>query len=335
MSRLAQLKKSRGENLKQLQKKLEDSKQGGGGRAQDPRIWKPKFNKDKGKGRCVIRFLPSKHGDPFVVQQTYSFNGKGGNFYDLARRGFDLEDPVQIAAINAFRKAKAEGDQGLKDRAIAWLPKSRYFANIYVVKDEEAPENEGKVFIFEYGPAIHGFIDKAINPEFDDVKELDPFDLWGGADFIIRMIGKEIPDRKTGKKVMVPNYDESGFGKRSEFMQGDEEILEQIFEQTHDLSEFHDVSKVKSFDEVAERFEKVTGHAYNWLEDGATSQHEEKTQRQEEMEQSQEPQKGVDQHRQEDDNDDEPPFEPDQKSSEPDDEDPVAKFRRLASQSKK
>lgn len=343
MSKLAQLRKSRGSNLKQLQKKLEDSKQQSGGTTRDDRIWKPKFNKEKGKGRCVVRFLPAKTGEPFAERSNYSFTGRGGNFYDVARRSDGLEDPVQIAAISAFRQAKATGDEALKKRAIGWLPKSRYFANVYIVKDEEVPENEGKVFVFEYGPAINSFIEKAINPEFDDVEPFDPFDLWAGADFTIRMVGKDIPDKKTGKKVTVPNYDESSFGQPSEFMGGDEEVLEQIFEQTYDLTEFSGTDKMKSFEDVAARFEKVTGHPYNWLDDGATEERSQKIDEDQEREEQQAPDPNVDKHRakeEQEDSDDIPFGDTDKNPTKedapaPEDEDPVAKFRRLASQSKK
>lgn len=325
MANLAALKKKRGSNLKKLQEKLEQSSQGG--RPRDERIWKPKFNAEKGKGTCIVRFLPASDGDPFVEEMTYSFNGPGGNFYGLARQTLGEDDPIQIAAINAFRKAKTDEDKNLREQAKKFLPKRQYYANVYIIKDQEVPENEGKVMIWKFGPAIYKKVKAAIQPEFDDVDPMDPFDLWDGADFKIRMVGTEIPDSKTGKMITVPNYDNSEFDKQSEFMDGDEDHLEEIVEKTYDLSEFIDPEKFDSFEKAAERFKTVTGKPYNWLTSDGVEEHVQEKEQSREMDQQQDNDSGVDQHREEP--------QPESKEEEPDDdeEDPVEKFRRLAGQS--
>lgn len=333
MSKLSQLKKNRGANLKNLQKQLEQASQGGGA-PRDERIWKPKFNAEKGKGTAIVRFLTPKEGDPFVEVKSYSFVGPGGNFYDLALQTVGEKDPVQLAAISAFRKAKSDGDERLREKAKKWLPKSQFYANVYVIKDEENPENEGKVKIFQFGKQIYSFIEKAIQPEFDDVDPMDPFDFWEGADFRIRMVGREIPDSKTGKKVKVPNYENSEFDRQSEFMDGDEDEIEAVFDQTHDLSEFVAPEKFKSFDDVAKRFKDAMGHPYNWLSADAVEEHVEEKVQNDRLNDEQDNDDGSDQYREE----------PSQKAaqSDPDpsdeddddDDDPVAKFRKLAQRSK-
>lgn len=326
MSKLAALKKKSSANLKKLQEKLESQNQSNGPR--DERIWKPKFNKDKGKGTAIVRFLIPKEGDPFVEVKTYSFSGPGGNFYDLARCTIGEEDPVQIAAINMFRKAKAEGDEELKKSAKKFLPRSVYYANVYVIKDEENPENEGKVMIYEFGRQIFGFIEKLLKPEFDDVDPSDPFDYWEGRTFKIRMVGREIPDNRTGKKVLVPNYENSEFDPISAFMDGDEEKIEAIYEQTHDLSSFVDPSKFKSFDEVAAQFRKVTGKPYNWLSEEGVAEHVESKVEDRKLDQEQDNDDGSDDYR------DEPQVDDSGDSDDRDDgdqeESPVERFRRLA-----
>lgn len=270
MSKLAALKKNKGSNLKKLQEKLE---QQSSNRPVDERIWKPKFNKEKGKGTCIVRFLTPKEGDPFVEVKSYQFVGPGGNYWDLALQTIGEKDPIQLAAINAFRKAKNEGDASLKEYAKKFLPKSTFYANVYIVKDEEVPDNEGKVKIFQFGPQIFEFIQKSIQPEFDDVDPFDPFDFWTGADFKIRMVSREIPDKKTGNKIVVPNYENSEFDKSSEFLDGDEDAIDAVYQQTFDLSEFVAPEKFKSFDEVAEQFKKVTGKPYNWLSQEGLDEH--------------------------------------------------------------
>lgn len=321
---LASLKKKRGANLKKLQEKLEQSS----GAPKDARLWKPKFNADKGKGSYTVRFLPTKDGDPFIEQLSYSFTGPGGNFYGLARQGIGEDDPVQIASINTFRKAKADGDAGLKEHAKKWLPKRKYYANVYVIKDGEVAENEGKVFIWQFGPAVYKFIKEAIQPEFDDQKAIDPFDLWEGSDFNIRLVGTEIPDSRTGNMIKVPNYDKCSFATSpSEFMDGDEEVLEKIIDSTYDLTEFNDPSKVDSFEKVAERFKVVTGKPYNSLTQEGIDESVAEEENKIEMQNNQDNSSPVKE-----------PDEPKEKeveldTSDEEDEDPVAKFKRLARQS--
>ena len=327
MSKLSALKKKRGSNLKALQEKLEQSNQGGG-KQRDERIWKPKFNKDKGKGVCVVRFLPASEGEPFVQQLSYSFNGPGGNFYGLARATIGEEDPVQIAAINGFVKAKNEGDAQLKEQTKKFLAKRQYFANVYIIKDEEVPENEGKTFIWQFGPAIYKKVEAAIQPEYDDEAAMDPFDLWDGADFKIRMKGTTIPDSRTGKSVLVPNYDDSEFMKASEFMDGDEEQLEVIVDKTYNLSEFIDPKLFDSFDKVAERFKKVMGKPHTWLSAEGVKEHIEDKKQEKEMDEEQDNDSGVDQHRENTKAADPEPA--DNESGNEEEEDPVARFRRLA-----
>lgn len=320
MSKLAQLKKSRGANLKKLQEKLEQANQGGAPR--DERIWKPKFNPEKGKGTAIVRFLTPKDGDPFVELKTYSFNGPGGNFWGNARQTIGEDDPVQIAAINGFRKAKAEGDERLKEECKKFLPRSQFYANVLVIKDEENPENEGKVKIFQFGKQIYSFIEKAIEPEFDDVDPMDPFCYWGGANFRIRMVGREIPDSRTGKKIMVPNYEQSGFDSPSELFDGDEDAIDEIFQQTFDLTEFIAPEKFKSFDEVAELFKKVMGKPYNWLSTDGVEEHVQEKMTEQKMEEEQAPDPMLQEKHQ--------PEETVLDTSDDEDEDPLAKFRRLA-----
>ena len=335
-SRLSQLKKKRGNNLKELQQKLENSS--GSGRPRDERIWKPKFDKDKGKGSCTVRFLPAKEGDEFVEVMSYSFNGPGGNYYDLALQTIGEKDPVQIAAINMFRKAKTEDDKKLYNEAKKLLPKRKYYANVYIVKDGEVPENEGKVFIWEFGPAIFKKIKEVIQPEFEEDDEpMDPFDLWTGAELKIRMVGTEIPDSRTGKMITVPNYDKTTFDDPSEFMDGDEDKLEEIVEMTHDLSEFIDPEKFKSPKEVADRFKKVTGKDYRHYDPEFVGEHIEEEEQEEKLEEEQDNDTGVDKHRPKE----EPENEEQEQESEGDDEkdeeeedDPVARFRKLAGQNK-
>lgn len=322
----SKLKKQRGKNLSKLTEKLESLNKGGGGQ-KDERFFKPGFDRNEGKGYAVIRFIPNKFGDPFIRVFSHSFKGPGGWYFENSLSTFDEKDPVGISNSLYWKKGEEEGNESLKNVARERKRNTRYYANVYVIKDTVSPENEGKVMIYEFGPQIFKLIEAAAKPEFEDDDPLDPFDMWEGADFKIKIVGREIPDRRTGKKVIVPNYENSEFARPSEFFEGDDEKKEEIFNQTYDLSEF---SKVKTFEELAARFKAVTGEEYNALEGGDPADSVvERLQQQAKMEKEQDNEPNVG--KSEEAKDDTPPFDMDDDSD--DEHDDVLKmFEQLANQ---
>lgn len=258
------LKSARGSNLAKLTEKLETLNKGNSTQ-KDERIFKPGFDKKEGKGYAVIRFLPSKSSDPFVRVFNHAFNGAGGWYIENSRSTIGEDDPVGISNTLYWKKGEAEGNESFKNIARKRKRNTKYFANVLVIKDTINPENNGKVMIYEFGGQVFKLIEAAAKPEFEDEQPIDPFDMWTGADFKIKIVGREIPDSRTGQKTLVPNYENSEFASPSELFDGDDTKKEELFSQTHDLSEF---LKVKGFDELAERFKKVTGDDYNALESG-------------------------------------------------------------------
>lgn len=258
------LKSARGSNLAKLTEKLETLNKGNSTQ-KDERIFKPGFDKKEGKGYAVIRFLPSKSSDPFVRVFNHAFNGAGGWYIENSRSTIGEDDPVGISNTLYWKKGEAEGNESFKNIARKRKRNTKYFANVLVIKDTINPENNGKVMIYEFGGQVFKLIEAAAKPEFEDEQPIDPFDMWTGADFKIKIVGREIPDSRTGQKTLVPNYENSEFASPSELFDGDDTKKEELFGQTHDLSEF---LKVKGFDELAERFKKVTGDDYNALESG-------------------------------------------------------------------
>lgn len=270
---LKALKQRNKNGLAKLQKKLEENTSSGFTR--DERLYKPKFNQEKGKGSVILRFLPPKDMDcdPIIEVKSHQFKGKNGFYWNNSlaslrdEDGKEMSDPVKIACINAWVKRKATSDERYRDIAMNFMEKRTYYANVLIIKDEEQPDLEGKVMIYQFGPQIMDIINGAIKPEFEDENPIDPFDLWDGADFIIKMVGRQIPDRKSGKQVMVPNYEKSVFAAPSEFMEGNDEAKIEYVQKTYLINEFIAPDKFKSFDQLAEQFKKVYGQPYNWLSD--------------------------------------------------------------------
>jgi hypothetical protein len=131
--------------------------------------------------------------------------------------------------------------------------KLQYIANIYVIKDPANSDNDGTVKLFKFGKKIFDKLNEKMNPEFEDETAVNPFDLWEGANFKL----------KIRKVEGYQNYDKSEFDSSAP-LSGDEDDLERIWKQEYNLSEFLNDKNFKSYDELKARLNKVLG-----LEDGS------------------------------------------------------------------
>lgn len=236
----AQYKKNRANSVDALAKAAEESVSGKKN-FDDSRYWKPTVDKD-GNASAVIRFLPSKNPDenPWVTIFKHGFKGPTGQWYfELSRTTIGEDDPV--GDLNT--KAWAAGDkQAARDRK----RKLVYVSNIYVVKDPGNPENEGKVFLYEYGKKIFEKLKDAMTPEFEDETPIIPFDMFEGADFKFRQ-----------RKVEGwPNYDKCELAAQAPLSE-DEAELERIFESMYDLQELVDPKNFKSYEELQIKLNRV------------------------------------------------------------------------------
>jgi hypothetical protein len=86
-----------------------------------------------------------------------------------------------------------------------------------------------------------------MQPQFEDEEPINPFDLWKGADFKIKIqtIGG------------YWNYDKSEFASASILGSYDDEKLEEIWKQQYSLKEFTDSSNFKSYEKLEERLNMV------------------------------------------------------------------------------
>jgi hypothetical protein len=140
------------------------------------------------------------------------------------------------------------GVEANKEVARKQKRKLQYIANIYVVRDPGNPDNEGKVFLFKFGKKIFDKINEAMNPEFDDESPVNPFHLWEGANFKL----------KIRKVEGYTNYDKSEFDDAAPLSKDDDD-LEKIWKSEYALSEFLDEKNFKSYDELKTRLNKVLG----------------------------------------------------------------------------
>tara|TARA_B100001250_G_scaffold414552_1_gene453800 strand:+ start:4636 stop:5523 length:888 start_codon:yes stop_codon:yes gene_type:complete len=210
----------------------------------DERIWKPQLDKT-GNGYAVLRFLPASDGEdlPWAKLWSHAFQGPTGQwFIENSLTTLNQKDPVSEHNTVLWNS----GVESDKEIARKQKRKLQYYSNVYIVTDTKNPENEGKVFLFRYGKKIFDKLMEAMQPQFDDEEAIDPFNLWKGANFKLKI-------RKVDG---FWNYDKSEFEKPSALKDNDDE-LENIWKSQHSLADFTAPTNFKSYDELKTRLDTV------------------------------------------------------------------------------
>lgn len=240
---LADLRKSRGQDLTSITKALQKMSDGG---QKDDEADFFKLQKDKaGNASAVIRFLP-KHPDdelPWVQLYSHGFQGPSGRWYiENSRTTLGESDPVS----EENRKLWSTGLESDKELARKQKRKLNYIANILVVSCPTQPELEGKTMRFKFGKKIFEKIMDKIQPTFEDEAPVNVFDAFEGADLKLRMRQVE----------GYPNYDTSVFSEPKPIDHDEERILE-VLNSMKPLKEFVDPAKFKSYDELKKKYNQV------------------------------------------------------------------------------
>lgn len=239
------MKKNRANNFEKLTTELTKLEQPKQGSQEDKRFWKPEVDK-AGNGYAVIRFLPSPTNEdvPFVRVWDHGFQGPNGWYIEKSLTTLGHKDPVSEYNTQLWQTGTKE------NQAIVRKQKRRlyFISNIYVVADSKHPENEGKVFLYQYGKKIWDKINAAMNPEFEDESPINPFDFWEGANFKLKIRNVE------GYR----NYDKSEFEEKAPLLDDDEK-LEALWKQEYSLVEFLDPKNFKPYDDLKARLYKILG----------------------------------------------------------------------------
>jgi len=249
MSSFANLKRNRSDFAK-LTKAVEQTTQSSeGGSKDDNRFWQPEVDK-AGNGMAVIRFLPAPQADgddalPWVRVFSHGFQGPGGWLIDNCLTTLNEKCPV-CEHNNTLWNSGIEAN---KDIARKQKRKLSYVANILVISDPSNKENEGQVKLFKFGKKIFDKITEAMNPEFADETPVNPFDLWEGANFKLKIRNVE------GYR----NYDKSEFAEKSALYDGDDAKLEELWKSEFGLKEFLERKNFKSYDQLKQRLDKALG----------------------------------------------------------------------------
>jgi hypothetical protein len=219
------------------------------GSKEDTRFWQPEVDK-AGNGMAVIRFLPApsidgEDGLPWVRVFNHGFQGPGGWYIENSLTTLNQKDPVSEYNSTLWNS----GIEANKEIARKQKRKLTYIANILVISDPANPSNEGQIKLYKFGKKIFDKISEAMNPEFADETPVNPFDMWEGANFKLKIRNVE------GYR----NYDKSEFADKSALFDGDDSKLEELWKQEYSLKEFLEPKQFKSYEVLKARLDKVLG----------------------------------------------------------------------------
>ena len=211
----------------------------------DERYWRPELDKS-GNGYSIVRFLPAPNGEdlPWARMWNHGFQGPGGWYIENSLTTQGKKDPVSEYNSRLWNS----GIEANKEVARKQKRRLNYTSNVYIVKDPANPQNEGQVRLYRYGKKIFDKINDLMNPEFEDETPVNPFDLWEGANFKM----------KIRKVEGFSNYDKSEFDTPSALLEDDNK-MEEIWNSEHSLKELVSDDKFKSFDELKEKLDRVLG----------------------------------------------------------------------------
>ena len=156
-----------------------------------------------------------------------------------------IGQPDPVGELNS--RLWNSGIESDKDTARTQKRRLHYVTNIYVVSDSANPENEGKVFLYKFGKKIFDKIMDVMQPQFADEEPINPFDLWSGANFKLKIRNVE------GYR----NYDKSEFESSSALAEDDK--LETVYGLVNPLNEFTDPKNYKTYDELKAKLMRVLG----------------------------------------------------------------------------
>lgn len=238
----------RRQDSSKLQAQLAALKGGNGFSKEDPKEWKIKTDA-AGNGEALIRFLPSKTEDglPIVKLVNHSFKVNGKWYWEnCSSTHGDFDSCPVCKYIN-------EKDLYNTDKTEWQLIKRKasYYANILVLKDPQAPENEGKVCKFRFGQKIYDKIVAMVNVNTDMGEvPVDVTCVFSGANFLLK--AKKVDKHQ--------NYDDSRFMQQSQLPKIEDEAYQKyLMENMVDLSEIVAPSQFKPFDELETKFKKTMG----------------------------------------------------------------------------
>lgn len=222
----------------------------------DPAEWTITTDK-AGNGSATIRFLPAKgeNGEvvPFVKVYNHSFKDPATGKWYIENCPTTLGRPYDDCPVcrsnGPLYEAGKNGDKASADLASKRSRKLSYWANIVVIKDENNPEAQGKVFKYRFGKKIFEKIQAMADSKIEEIPSMDVTDVFEGANFYLKV--KQVSG--------FANYDDSTFGPQSELFKGDEDKLKAVWDGMHSLKEITADKHFKATTDLEKSYARATG----------------------------------------------------------------------------
>lgn len=219
------------------------------------------LSKDKEmKGQAIIAFIPDMKYHTLLqmfknnTTITKSIIDPTTKEPKLQKRFKSLWSPKSINLPDPFHETYVNLWNSDPDTARKYKPQKRFISNIKIIKDPAKPENEGKIFLYEFSQTMANKLMEALNPSEADLqmgvtrKEIfNPFKGWV---FILKC--------QKGANGIV-TYDSSTFqhigeGKCIYGSLADMDTIKtkcaEDLKKTYDLDEFKDPKNYKSYQEL-------------------------------------------------------------------------------------
>lgn len=213
----------------------------------DERFWEPTLtDKDNKISRAIIRPISCvAEEDQNVVVQTSHFIKKNNKYYSFLCPKTEGKGSKCPVCERYWSQPYGKRDANLK-------PKKKWIMNIYVVDDSGKPENNGKTFLWACPKTIWDKIESARTAEYEEERVENIFDLWEGANLLIR----------TKDKGGFMNYDDSTIRPAAplfpDLAENDPKYIK-VAESAYPLKEFTKPATMKSYAEISEILNEIDG----------------------------------------------------------------------------
>jgi hypothetical protein len=218
--------------------------------AKDERFYTLTKDKD-GNGAALIRFLPDSEKSMikkmFKINTTVVKNNK--------KRFVNEYSPATIGQPCPFQEEwQRLWNAGDKEKSRIFGRSVVYVANIKILKDPKAPENEGKIFLYQFSGAMNSKLENAMKPSEDDIS--------------LGKKAKQVFNPLSGNSVRLTcskgangqiNYDATEIVPEVDGIYDTvEEAVNDIKENTYKLSDLTKPESFMSYEKLKEKFNWVT-----------------------------------------------------------------------------
>lgn len=231
----------------------------------DDRFYKLERDPKTDRGTVTIAFLPDKNNRTLLkmikINSTVTENGKKHFLNAWSPATIGKPCPFYENARRLYQAGDEEGYRTLKTQ-------QRFITNIKILKDNQHPENNGKIFLYEISKTLAQTIQNAVIPVDTDEKPKELFNPLKG--WMLKLTMQKGTNGFYGyetefKKVDPDNSSASIYGytdTKEHINESGAKALEDIKNNTYDLSEFYKPENFKSYDELYTEMQKLVGGKY-------------------------------------------------------------------------